>query len=113
LPGPGRPRGRDLRALVDKKARETGVDVDDALWGIVRAMVTAARGGDVAAARELFNRLCDNDPLAVTVDLAAPPPGPPVPQDLGAYVAAFAEAVDELQARERENAAKAGKPAQH
>ena len=55
----GRPRGVDLRALVDERAASepTIGSTDDLLWGVVVVLARRAATGDVQAARLLLDRL--------------------------------------------------------
>lgn len=77
-PGPGRPQGSrniDLRAVAAAAAERDGVDLDRALWGVVRKLIEQAEAGDVAASKLLFERLCGREafPVAIAepdVDLA-------------------------------------------
>lgn len=77
-PGPGRPQGSrniDLRAVAAAAAERDGIDLDRALWGVVRKLIEQAEAGDVAASKLLFERLCGREafPVAIAepdVDLA-------------------------------------------
>ncbi len=65
----GRPRGVDLRALVDERAASdpTIGSTDDLLWGVVVVLARRAATGDVQAARLLLDRLAapPDEPSAV------------------------------------------------
>lgn len=70
-PGPGRPAGSktlDFRAIVTAKAAAEGLSLDDAVWQVANALLSAAIGGDVHASRVLLDRLCGRDALPVVVD---------------------------------------------
>lgn len=57
MPGPGRPRGVDLRAAAESAVAATGRDLADELGAVVLALLDRAKSGDVHAARTLFDRL--------------------------------------------------------
>ena len=61
----GRPRRPDLFFLAQKAAEEDGVDLSKALWKATLRMLEAAADGDVAAAKLVFDRLTDPDPIVV------------------------------------------------
>lgn len=60
--GPGRPKGVDFRSLI---AQHRGTKLETALVEIFDALVKGAKKGDVQAAKLLFDRLCEKDPLKV------------------------------------------------
>ena len=65
LPGPGRPRGLgNLRTIALEHAEAEGVDLQDAIWSVVKSMIEAAQEGDVSAARLLLDRLPESSELA-------------------------------------------------
>ena len=92
----GRPKALDLRAIAEKKAKESGVDLETALWEVVVGLLERAKAGDAAASKVVLDRLCgplDRGPLvgvqvnndvihAELVDANNPRglPGPPMPR---------------------------------
>lgn len=65
--GPGRPRRPDLYATAAARASAEGVDLMAELWQVLKAVIAQAKTGDTAAAKLLFDRLSDSDPLSVHV----------------------------------------------
>lgn len=68
-PGPGRPRG-GWRApsawkIAIERAEKEGFDLEEAIWRVVRKLLTAAQNGDVAAAKLVFDKLCPEPPASV------------------------------------------------
>jgi len=61
LPGPGRPKGFDFRAIATARAEAEGLSLEDAIYKVCRGLLTAAENGDVAAARLVLDRLCTAD----------------------------------------------------
>lgn len=70
----GRPAKLDFRAVVERKARETGVDLADELWQILVAQTELAKGGSTRAAAFVFDLLTEQDPKRL--ELLAPPDAP-------------------------------------
>ena len=59
-PGPGRPKGvGNIRTIAAEKAEAEGVDLQQAIWEVVKSLFKSASAGDVAAARLLLDRLTD------------------------------------------------------
>ena len=67
IPGPGRPRAIDLRALAERKSAASGTPLDDMLWEVLLAMVDRAKRGDASAAKLVLDRLSDTDPMSIHV----------------------------------------------
>ena len=68
--GPGRPQGSrniDLRAVAAAAAERDGIDLDRALWGVVRKLIEQAEAGDVGASKLLFERLCGREAFPVAI----------------------------------------------
>ena len=88
----GRPRGIDLRALARARADAEGIDIDSAVWVVLKSMITrAGTHGDVQAAKLVLGWLCDADPAKLDVALSgeiATPKGlaPPESKDLRADI---------------------------
>lgn len=55
--GPGRPRGLDFRKCAEEWAQSKGKTLDAAALDVVDAIFTAARAGDMSAAKLLVDRL--------------------------------------------------------
>lgn len=65
-PGGARPRGIDLRKLVEAKARDGGFTLETAVWAVFTSMLRRARDGDVNAAKLILSYLCDTEPQKVS-----------------------------------------------
>lgn len=99
--GPGRPRGSmDFMQVCRKRARETGVSIEDLVWQVAESLFKNAINGDIVAAKLILDRSCgllDKGTPAVAVqvngDGAQITAGPPVPNDgdLGTYIQRLAE----------------------
>jgi hypothetical protein len=63
----GRPRRPDLYTVAAERAAAEGVDLAQELWGVVKQLLAAAKGGDVQAARLVLDRLSDADPIDVNL----------------------------------------------
>jgi hypothetical protein len=61
----GRPRRPDLFRVASEYAAREGIDLERALFLTVQKMLELAQDGDVGAAKLVFDRLCDQDPLSV------------------------------------------------
>lgn len=57
----------DFRAIVAAKASAEGLSLDDAVWQVANALLSAAIGGDVHASKVLLDRLCGRDALPIAV----------------------------------------------
>jgi hypothetical protein len=65
--GPGRSRGIDIRHTAEEFAAAEGIDLREALWKVIKGLLSAAEKGDTQAAKLLLDRLTDCDPLALRV----------------------------------------------
>lgn len=63
--GPGRPRRPDLYSLVKERGAAADIDIEADLLAITRGLIAQARAGDVQAAKLLFERLTDNEPVKI------------------------------------------------
>jgi hypothetical protein len=81
--------------VVAERAAAGGISVEDALWGLFRAMLARGLKGDTTATKVLLDRLCDSDPLAVDLrgNLITESAGPPMPNSerMQVYLERFAE----------------------
>jgi hypothetical protein len=64
----GRPRGWDFRRIVQEKAKELGLPVEQIIWEVFLAMREAATGGDVQAGKLVIDRLCETDAQKLEID---------------------------------------------
>ena len=55
--GPGRPRAIDFRSVVERKASEHGVDVEDVIWAVFQDLIDGSNNHDTGASRALLDRL--------------------------------------------------------
>ncbi len=70
--GPGRPKGLDFRAVVEREAARRDVSLPEALWSIFQGQLAKAVTGDTAAARFCIERLClPEDASNERIDFAA------------------------------------------
>lgn len=65
-PGPGRPKRKDLRAIIET----AGTDVDGGLADVAGQLFKLARGGDVAAAGLLLRHLVVAPAVGIELDVA-------------------------------------------
>lgn len=94
----GRPRGLDFKRIVYERAAAAGIPIEDAVWLVFQAMLKAASGGDVAAAKLILERICETEPTEVHVTGTMETPGPPMPDPrvIAAQIRAIASVADEL-----------------
>lgn len=105
--GPGRPRGVDLRRLAAEKSKADGIDIENAMWGVLKAMLKASINGDVAAAKLVFEKLALNDPAEVNLHhdgaIEAVGPTPPASRvELVKYVRELVNSANELEEIDRD-----------
>lgn len=67
LPGCGRKRRRTLFEVAQERAEAEGIDLETELWAICKTLLSAARAGDMVAARQVLDRLTANDPTEIKV----------------------------------------------
>ncbi|MCB9868201.1 MAG: hypothetical protein H6816_16385 [Phycisphaerales bacterium] len=88
--GPGRPRRRiSVYQVAERKAAETGFDIEAEVFAVVLKLIEQAKAGDVTAARLVLDRLCSPERvaldiangIAIDVDVTAAV-GPPIPNDV-------------------------------
>lgn len=60
----------DIRRVAGERAKAEGIDLETALWDVVKALLEAGRKGDVAAAKLVMDRLCEADPVTLKAELA-------------------------------------------
>lgn len=104
--GPGRPRGVDLRRLAQERSEAEGIDLDSAMWGVLKAMIGQALKGDVQAARLVCDRLSITEAAelhlhhAGSIESVGPTP-PATRAELAAYVRQLNQAADDLEEIDR------------
>ncbi|MEY4534866.1 MAG: hypothetical protein RLZZ246_1184 [Planctomycetota bacterium] len=88
-----------LHHLAARFAEAEGVDLDNALWQVLKALLVVAAKGDVAAAKLVLQYLAREDDPTPAVDPAVQA-GPPVPapRALADYMAGLAESLEVLRA---------------
>ena len=59
--GPGRPRGIDLRALAEREAERENLDLEAALWRVLKQLIEAAENGCTRSAKLLFDKLTEQE----------------------------------------------------
>lgn len=102
--GPGRPAGFDVRLLARRMAKKEGVDLEEAIWSVVKKLLADALRGNIRAASLALRQLALPQPkdAGVVVNVAnqanAGASGPPVPTgvELHEYVERLAEITREL-----------------
>ena len=60
--GPGRPRGYDLRALAEEEAGREGLDLQLALWKVLRKLLDQAESGNTRASQIILEKLGAPEP---------------------------------------------------
>lgn len=80
----GRPRGPDFRAVIAEARGDDAIEQD--LLAIYDALLSRAVKGDTQAARLLLDRICDVQPLDVTVTSNLPPGERMTPAERGARI---------------------------
>ena len=93
--GPGRRRRPDLFAIASEYADEHGIDLRRALALAAHKLLEMAAEGDVQAAKLVFDRLCDADPIALEL-FQATGPTPPAVGSMAAYLARMTQAAKDL-----------------
>lgn len=74
LPGAGRPkqayRALPFAQIVGEYGEREGLSMHEALWEVAQALFSAARKGDVTAAKLLIDKLCENDEEPMQLNIA-------------------------------------------
>lgn len=76
----GRPKGLDFRAAVERYASANGIDLENAVGEVFKAMLTEAKAGDVQAARLILDRLCGSVPKEHRIEGEITPLMPQIPR---------------------------------
>ena len=96
-----------MRRLAAEKSKADGIDIEEAMWGVIKALLRSAmKDGDVAAAKLLFEKLALNDPTEVNLhhegSIEAVGPRPPASRaELVDYVRRMVGSAAELEKIDR------------
>lgn len=62
IKSPGRPPMPTLRSIAEARAPNEGMDVDDVLWAVFKALAAKAATGDTVAAKLLLDHCAAREP---------------------------------------------------